>query len=168
METKTHWKQLIDPRFIGAYALPNGSDITVKIVDVKLENIVIQGGKKEDHTIAYLRNQKPLILNMTNSKTLHRLYGPYIEDWIGKDITLFASVARLGNEDVECIRIRPTAPSKERPRLSEERFAKALTQIKAGNYKIENMKQFALTARQQKQLKAVLIELTSLKEPSGE
>ena len=31
-EDKTHWKRLMNPDFIGAYALPPGEDMTVEIM----------------------------------------------------------------------------------------------------------------------------------------
>lgn len=149
-EKRTHWKQLVDPRFIGAYALPNGNDLTVTIDFVRLEEVTMMGGKKEDHSIMYLKGQKPMILNATNSKSIHKLYGPYIEDWAGKQITLYASTAKLGGEMVECLRIRPNVPAREKKPISGERLTKALEQIKAGTYTLAKLRaQFALTADQE-------------------
>jgi hypothetical protein len=145
-EKRTHWKQLVDPRYIGAYALPNGNDLTVTIELVQLEEVTMMGGKKEDHSIMYLKGQKPMILNATNSKSIHKLYGPYIEDWVGKQITLYASTAKLGGELVECLRIRPSIPAREKKPISGERLTKALEQIKAGTYTLDKLRaQFALT-----------------------
>ena len=153
METKTHWKKLVDPRYIGAYALPNGDDITVTIEKVQLETVTMMGGKKEDHTIAYLKGQKPMILNVTNSKSIHKLYGPFIEDWAGKPITLFASTAKMGGELVECLRIRPTVTMKKRQAIAPTRFAAALEQIKTGAYTAEKLRAgFLLTDEQEAEL----------------
>ena len=149
-ETKTHWKTLVDPRYIGAYALPNGDDMTVTIERVQLETVTMMGGKKEDHTIAYLAGLKPLILNVTNSKSIHKLYGPFIEDWAGKQITLFASTTKLGSEMVECLRIRPNVPIQKRQAITAERFVSAVQKIKEGSYRAANLRQkFALTDEQE-------------------
>lgn len=149
MDTKTHWKKLVDPRFIGAYALPNGEDMTVTIERVQLETVTMMGGKKEDHSICYLTGQKPLILNVTNSKSIHKLYGPFIEDWSGKQITLFASTAKMGGEMVECLRIRPSVASKQKQAISNERFANAIGQIKSGSYTAAKLRAaFILTETQ--------------------
>lgn len=131
---KTHWKQLIDPRFLGVYALPNGEDMTVTINYVQKETITMMGGKKEDHSLAYMVETKPLILNSTNSKTIEKLYGPYIEDWSGKRITLYASTTKLGHDVVDCLRIRPKVPSDVKPTLTEARLAKALDAVRAGQF----------------------------------
>lgn len=149
-ETKTHWKTLVDPRYIGAYALPNGDDLIVTIERVQLESVTMMGGKKEDHTIAYLAGRKPLILNVTNSKSIHKLYGPFIEDWAGKQITLFVSQTKLGSEMVECLRIRPTVPVRERKTITVERFDSALQKIREGSYSAAKLRQqFALTDKQE-------------------
>lgn len=156
-ETKTHWKQLVDPRYLGAYSLPNGDDMTVTIDFVRLEEVTTTGGKKEDHSIMHLVGQKPMILNATNSKSIHRLYGPYIEDWAGKKVTLYASTAKLAGEVVECLRIRPEVA---KPTITEDRFAKGLEAIKAKTYEAANMrKSFVLTTEQQQRLRDVEKEL---------
>lgn len=157
--TKTHWKQLVDPRYIGAYALPNGDDLTVTIERVQLETVTMMGGKKEDHTICYIKGQKPMILNVTNSKSIHKLYGPYIEDWAGKQVTLFCSTAKMGNEMVECLRIRPTVAAKAKQGITDARFSAALEQIKNGAYTADKLRAgFVLTDGQAQTLTAVMTE----------
>jgi hypothetical protein len=149
METKTHWKTLVDPRFIGAYALPNGDDMTVTIDYVQLETVTMMGGKKEDHSICYIKGQKPMILNATNSKSIHKLYGPFIEDWAGKEITLFASTAKMGGEMVECLRIRPSVAAKPKPPINEARLSAALESIRRGEYTLGKLRgNFTLTEDQ--------------------
>jgi hypothetical protein len=156
---KTHWKQLADPRFIGAYALPNGADMTVTINYVQKETITMMGGKKEDHSLMYLAGHKPMILNVTNQKTLEKLYGPYIEDWAGQRITLYASTAKLGSDMVECLRIRAKIPPLEKEPLAAARFTKALAGIKAGTYAAATLREkFALSLAQEAELAAVEAE----------
>ena len=108
---QTHWKKLINPDYIGAYALDPGKDLTVQISQVRREMVTGADGKKEECTVAYLKDQKPMILNVTNCKTIEKLYGPYIEDWNGKYITLYAAKVRAFGDVVEALRIRPKAPS---------------------------------------------------------
>lgn len=157
--TRTHWKMLTDPRFIGAYALPNGDDLTVTINYVQRETITMMGGKKEDHSLMYLCDGwKPMILNATNSKAIEKLYGPYIEDWSGKRITLYVSTTKMGSEMVACLRIRAKIPRDENaalPALPEERLAKAIESIAAGQYSAAKLRaQFALTPEQEARVAA--------------
>lgn len=114
METKTHWKKLINPLYIGAYSLNKGEDLTVTIEKVVREIVTGTGGKKEECTVAHLKGQKPFILNRTNSKMITKIHGtPYIEEWKGKQITLYIATTKVaGEEGVECLRIRPDAPKK--------------------------------------------------------
>lgn len=157
---RTHWKELADSRYIGAYALPNGNDLVVTIERVGQEEVTVAGGKKEDHIVMHLQGNKPMILNATNSKSIHRLYGPYIEDWAGKQITLYASTARFGNDLVECLRIRPSVPAATKKTISRDRLARALEQIKAGSYTVAKLRAgFALTDSQAALVDAFELEL---------
>lgn len=112
-DSKTHWKKLVNPDYIGAYAL-DGSDLTVTIERVTRELVTGDAGKKEECTVAYLKGQKPFILNRTNSKMIAKLYNsPYIEDWAGKKITIYPTTTRVAGEVTECLRIRPSIPREE-------------------------------------------------------
>lgn len=116
METKkTHWKQLVNPLYIGAYMVQ--SDLTVKITSVGREIVKGESGKSEECTVAHLEGTKPFIVNRTNAKTISKLYGsPFIEDWVGKYITLFPTTTKVAGESVECLRIRPTVPKTQAPK----------------------------------------------------
>lgn len=160
-DSKTHWKSLTNPDYIGAYWLPEGEDVTVVIDFVVREIITGTGGKKEECTVAHLKGGvKPFILNATNSKSIAKLYGPYIEDWAGKPITLFASTARLAGDTVECLRIRPVVAARAPKPISTERFNKALDAIRAGTYTAQQLSTAAaLTMEQETMLEAALIEM---------
>lgn len=156
--SRTHWKKLMNPDYIGAYALPDGQDLVVTIKSVAREVVTSAGGKKEECTVCRLVGQKPLILNATNGKTIQKLYGPFIEDWSGKQITLFASTTKLAGEVVECIRIRPVVPNQnghaaQKKPLESARFEKAIEAIKSGTFKLEQLeKQYDLTDEQQQRI----------------
>lgn len=152
-ESKTHWKRLINPDYIGAYALNPDEDLTVTIDYVQREQVMGIDGKKEECTVAHLKGQKPLILNVTNSKSINKLYGPYIEDWAGKKITLYASTTRAFGEIVECLRIRPTVAKPAKQKISADRLTKAIASILAGDYTTDKLHaQFVLTDDQIKQV----------------
>lgn len=150
---KTHWKQLINPDYIGAYALQPDQDLTVTIDYVVREQVTGSGGKKEECSVAHLVGQKPLILNVTNSKSIHKLYGPYIEEWAGKQITLYASTTKLAGEMVECLRIRPTVAKPAKSKITPDRLKKAIKSIIEGQYTTEKLRAaFDLTDAQDKQV----------------
>src|SRR3990172_8199494 len=99
-EVKTHWKKNHNYNFLGAYSLPVGSDIIIKIKEIKTEEIMGMNGKKEKGFVCHFAEAgaKPMILNKTNCKIIEKIYStPFIEDWIGKKIQLYvASVSAFG------------------------------------------------------------------------
>lgn len=153
--SKTHWKRLINPDYLGAYSLEEGQDMNVTIEHVRRDLVTGTGGKKEECTIAYLKGQKPLILNNTNSKSIAKLYGPYIEDWAGKPITLFATTTKMAGETVECLRVRPIVSKPRKQRITDERLGNAINQIKSGRYTVEKLcEQFELSQEQLERVNA--------------
>lgn len=149
---KTHIKRLMNPDYIGAYALPPGEDLVVTIKEVRQQTVTGNGGKKEEKAVVHLeRPYKPLILNATNRDTIIKLYGPFIEDWTGKKITLFASVTSVAGEKTECVRVRPAVPGDAKPKpISDDRFTAALGQISLGKFSVaELLKKYDLTEEQQ-------------------
>lgn len=133
METKTHWKKLINVDYIGAYSLDDGKDMNITIESVGREMVKGTGGKKEECTVAKLVGQKPFILNRTNSKMLQKLTGsPFIEDWQGVTVTIYATTTAVAGETVECLRIRPTLPQVEKIDYEQKlKDCKTLDELKA-------------------------------------
>lgn len=156
MSAKTHWKQLINPDHFGAYALPDGKDLTVTIDYVVRKTVTGSGGKKDECTVAHLIGNKPLVLNVTNSKSIAKLYGAYIEDWRGKKITLFASTTKLAGDMVECIRIRPQVTIQKQA-ITEARLLSAIKSINDGDFTLEKLNEkFQLTKEQAEQVREAL------------
>ena len=110
--SETHYKKLINPDYLGAYSLEPGQDMILTIKSVGKEEITGTGGKKEECIVCHwVENQKPMILNVTNCKTIAKLVkSPYIEKWAGHRIQIYADMTRFGGEMVECLRVRPKAP----------------------------------------------------------
>lgn len=115
--TKTHWKKLTNPDYLGAYALEPGQEIIGTIKSVTREMVTGPDGKKEECTILrFMENIKPMIVNTTNAKTIQKLYKtPYIEEWQGRKIQLYTDKVRAFGEVVEALRIRPTIPKQAEP-----------------------------------------------------
>ena len=79
---------------------------------------------------------KPMILNVTNCKTLKTLTGsPFIEDWANVPITIFVdSNVKNRGKTVEGLRISPIAPVIEKPWLTKE------SDPQGWNYAIQSVK----------------------------
>ena len=112
IDIKTHWRKLSNPNYIGAYSLDPGSDLILTIKNVKNELVIGTDGKKEECIVVYFSdNDKPMILNSTNAKTIAKLYkSPYIEDWSNRKIQLYVDKIKAFGELVEALRIRPFIP----------------------------------------------------------
>ena len=109
--SETHWKKLINPDYLGAYSLEPGKDMILTIAKVQREMITGTGGKKEECPVCHWQEeQKPMILNVTNMKTIGKMYGNYIEQWAGKRVQIYASTTKFGGDVVECLRIRKDPP----------------------------------------------------------
>lgn len=157
MSEKTHWRKLQNPEYIGSWDL-NGKDTTFKILNVVTKEITgIKGTTKE--TVLILENSKPMIVNVTNQLMIQSIYSPYIEDWIGKLITLYPTTTKVRGEKMDCIRIRKvkpqsTAPSKPKKQpIEDERFQSAMDAIESGAITMETfLKKFELTETQKTEL----------------
>lgn len=115
-EQKTHWKKMTNPNYLGDYSLPpDGSDLICVIDYVAQEKVTGVGGKSEVEVVAHLKNQKPLILNKTNMKTIQSIYKtPYIEEWSGRAIQIyFDPTIKFGRDTVGGLRIRPFVPEQK-------------------------------------------------------
>lgn len=154
MKELTHWKQLINPDYIGAYSLEKGKDLTVTILSVGREIVKGKDGKTEECTVAKLKGQKPFIINRTNAKTITKIYGtPYIEEWVGKQITLYATVTKVAGEEVECLRIRKEKPQKETIGLDSDKYVQAKDSIEMQVATVEQIKtKYNLTKDAEKEL----------------
>ena len=114
---KTHWKKLHNPDYLGAYSLDE-STMVVEIKKVEKRQIPGADGKKDDAVVAELVGQKPMILNATNMKTIASLYGNYIEDWVGKKITLFVATVKAFGTTTDALRIEAKVPKSGLPELT--------------------------------------------------
>jgi hypothetical protein len=110
---QTHWRKLVNPDYLGAYSLDPGKDMILTIKTVKNEIVTGPDGKKEECMVmTFMENVKPMIVNSTNAKTIQKLYKtPYIEEWSGRKIQLFADKVKAFGEVVEALRIRPRIPT---------------------------------------------------------
>lgn len=111
--SKTHWKKLTNPNYMGDYELPPGEDLIVVIDYVKKEDVTGTNGRKEEKVVAHFSDgNKPMILNKTNMKTIAKIYGtPYIEEWKGRAVQIyFDANVRFGRDIVGGLRIRPFIP----------------------------------------------------------
>lgn len=89
-----------------------GREVTVQIEAVEKGVVEGERGRKANKPVLRFRGQPlPFAISKTDTKTLVRLYGPKAADLVGKWITLVPSTTSLGNDTVDCIRIKPSVPN---------------------------------------------------------
>lgn len=117
METLTHWKKVMNPKYLGSWSLQPGTEMIATIKEIKPEVIVGEGGKKDGRNVAYFyETLKPMVLNATNSKTITKLAGSAaIEKWPGLKIQIYVTIIqdKVTKEDIETLRIRDVAPREQ-------------------------------------------------------
>lgn len=140
---KTHFRKLRNPNYIGSYELMTGGeprDLDVEIVRATKENVQ-NGDKSEQAMVIYLKNQKPFIVNSTNAKSISSALGsPYIEDWVGKRITLYVSRIKAFGDWHDALRVRkdaPKEPSKDDLNPQHEKWNGAVKALKENKTTIE-------------------------------
>jgi hypothetical protein len=115
----SHWKTLFPSLYLGAHDL-QGRDVALTIRRVVAEEVKTEKGSERKAIVYFVETgkkakpgeeEKRLVLNKTNAKTVAKLYGSEMNDWTGKRITLFPSRVSAFGEEVEAIRVRPVPPA---------------------------------------------------------
>lgn len=113
--TYTHFRKLDNPDYIGAYAFQPNEKKTLTIARVTREVITGKEGKQEECTIVrWQEDEKPLILNATNGKTISKVVGsPYIEEWVGKSVVLGVEKVKAFGEVLDAVRVKNEKPKQQ-------------------------------------------------------
>ncbi|MEN6312757.1 MAG: hypothetical protein ABFD25_00760 [Clostridiaceae bacterium] len=118
--SKTNWKKLQNPDYLGAYSLQddNGKnfEMTLTIKSVRSEEVKGPEGKEECIVLRFAENVKPMVLNATNAKIITKLYkSPFIEDWSGCKIIVYVEKVKAFGDVVDALRIRQKIPTQAVP-----------------------------------------------------
>jgi hypothetical protein len=85
-----------------------GQDVSVVVSSVTIEEV---GADAEKRPVVHFQGmQKGMVLNRTNAKRIATMYGPEVESWVGRPVTLYPSETEYSGETVPCIRVRPAPP----------------------------------------------------------
>lgn len=108
----THWKNLFPTKtmLLGSHNLNEGEELVAKIVEIKPEAIKDQNGKEEVLPVLKFENAPPMVLNITNTRTIASLYGERYDQWQGKSIQLFAAKVKAFGVEQTALRVRPVIP----------------------------------------------------------
>ncbi len=108
------YRTMFDSEYLGAWDLvdEDGRPVDIHVTIARVEPKKVKGPRGESlkPVISFQGVAKALLANKTNSKTIATMYGTKTEAWSGKRVTLYATRTNSPDGEVECIRIRPTAP----------------------------------------------------------
>lgn len=111
----TDFRSLFDKEFLGSWDLGEKDRIVV-IERVEAKKIKGASGDEKRQPVVYFKGKKKgLVCNVTNAKTIAKLYGKHVEKWAGKPVALYATRTLAFGEEVDCIRVRPEAPEMPGP-----------------------------------------------------
>lgn len=153
--TKTHWKKLTNPTYLGSWDFEQNEERTLTIKSVRKETVKDQAGKDDEVVIMEFTTGLPMILNKTNLKATEKSTGtPIIEEWVTKNVTLYTTMIRAFGENVDALRISPAVPKpKVKAGLNDARFEDALKAVKDGKFTSDQLKEkYTLTKDQIEQL----------------
>ncbi len=116
-DQKTHFKKAFNSPYLSSADIVGPTTLTIARVTLEVDRTK---KTKDLFNTAYFAEReirpgeklKPMILNVTNSKTLKSLTNsPFIEDWQGVKVTIYVdSNVKFGREVMEGLRISPKAP----------------------------------------------------------
>ena len=160
---KTHWKKLHNPDYLGSWDFQPNEEKVLTIKEIKTEKIKDHQGKQEDCSVCFFKEDvKPIVLNVTNSKTITKVAGsPYIEDWQGVKIQLFTTEIKAFGDVMEAVRVRNMKPDKKKDELTpkNKKWHEAVKHIKDGNTTVDAiLKHYDISEENQKILRTIKSE----------
>jgi FKBP-type peptidyl-prolyl cis-trans isomerase 2 len=153
METKTHFRKIKDPNWLGSWDLMNDDGTFGKLVltikGAKTDKVVDHKGQSTSEAVLEFTTLKPMILNHTNVRAVAKaLNTPYIEDWVGKQVTITVKQVKAFGEVHDALRIEAFAP-KPLPTIDNKRFDAMVETIQAGKYTVKKAREsFSLSEEQ--------------------
>lgn len=104
-----------NPNYLGSWDIEDipGKELVLTIADIKDEKVVANG-REEACTVCYFTNNqyKPMILNVTNKKTLAKLYKTKESEKLkGKAITIGIEKVKAFGDIHDALRIKKTIPT---------------------------------------------------------
>lgn len=108
-----HWKNFLDKDYLGSHNLEKGEEMLLTIEKfVGEEEVNSQEGKKTKQVLYFKENVPKMILNITNGNTLSNLYGSHPDQWVGRQIQIYATPVKAFGKTQDALRIRDFIPKK--------------------------------------------------------
>ena len=109
----THWRNLFESKsmLLGSHNLNEGEELVCEIQSTSIEVIKNKNGKDERVPVLGFNNAPPMVLNITNTKTIASLYGDLYDHWVGKSIQVYATKVKAFGAVTTALRVRPIIPA---------------------------------------------------------
>ena len=122
---KGDFRKFMDKSFLGAWDVPDGSDLVLTIDHVAKDDVQNEKGHDRKMAIHFKEDgYKPMICNTTNAKAISKAYGSTkVEDWENKKIALYKATIQAFGQTQECLRVR------EYPPKSDELFCECCGEV---------------------------------------
>lgn len=99
------WDELYPGRFLKASDF-KGKQVTLRISAVNLEELASDdGGAKVKGVISFEKTDKMLALNRTNGICLKAMFGKKVQEWVGRQVTLFPTEVKAFGNIEDAIRV---------------------------------------------------------------
>lgn len=113
MEKYEHWRNLTDSSHLRAECFAPKEKRVLTIKEIKREKVTSanKGTVEQKPVAVFEENVLPMVLNVTNCRTIEKLYGTgNIHEWVGKKIQVFATTTKVAGQSVPCLRIENVIP----------------------------------------------------------
>jgi hypothetical protein len=129
--TTTHWKNLFPNKMLllGSQNLNDDEELIATIKSVAQQEIKNTSGKDETVSVIQFDNAPPMVLNITNARTIASLYGEMYSDWIGCCVQIYATKVKAFGLDQMALRIREAIPDTNQNVDEYENLLRASTTI---------------------------------------
>jgi hypothetical protein len=109
----THWKNLFASKtmLLGSHNLNEGEELVCQIASVAIQKIRNTSGKEEQVPVCNFFNAPPMVLNITNTRTIASLYGDNYEGWTNQYIQVFATSVKAFGQQQMALRVRQVKPN---------------------------------------------------------
>jgi hypothetical protein len=109
--TNRHWKNFLDKDYLGSHNLEKGEELLLTISGFEgEEEVTTAEGKKVKQVIYFKEDVPKMIMNITNGNIISSLYGSHPDQWIGKQIQVFATPVRAFGKTQDALRVRDFIP----------------------------------------------------------
>ena len=112
---KGDFRKFMDKSFLGAWDVPDGSDLVLTIDHVSRDDVQNEKGREKKMALHFKeRDYKPMICNTTNAKAISKAYGSTkVEDWENKKIGIYKATISAFGQTTECLRVRDYPPKSD-------------------------------------------------------